>query len=97
MQDFTLVIRHKAGSANSVADALSRRPALAATITFEVVGFSSFSNLYQDDPDFHEVWKKTRDAPYKCFVQKDGVLYKGNRLCVPFSSFREAIVLECHQ
>ncbi|KAJ0506019.1 putative nucleotidyltransferase, Ribonuclease H [Helianthus annuus] len=66
-------------------------------MTFEVVGFKSFATLYPDDPDFRDAWKQTKRAPYKSFVQKDGLLYNGNRLCVPFSSFREAIVLECHQ
>ncbi|XP_076920042.1 uncharacterized protein LOC143581054 [Bidens hawaiensis] len=96
LQDFSFVIRHKAGTVNSVADALSRRPAFTTAMSFDVVGFHSFSNLYQDDPDFGDVWKQTKDGPYKCFFRKDGFLFQGNRLCVPLSSFREAIVLECH-
>ncbi|XP_076938140.1 uncharacterized protein LOC143606166 [Bidens hawaiensis] len=97
LQDFSFVIRHKAGTANSVADALSRRPALTTAMSFDVVGFHSFSNLYQDDPDFGDVWKKTKDGPYKCFFRKNGLLFQVDRLCVPLSSFREAIALECHQ
>ncbi|XP_076909541.1 uncharacterized protein LOC143566842 [Bidens hawaiensis] len=98
LQDFSFVILHKAGTANSVADALSRRPALTTAMSFDVVGFHSFSNLYQDDPDFGDnVWKKTKDGPYKCFFRKNGLLFLGDRLCVPLSSFREAIALECHQ
>nr|GFA57590.1 RNA-directed DNA polymerase [Tanacetum cinerariifolium] len=30
------------------------------------------------------------------FVRRDGFLFKGRRLCVPVSSSREAIILECH-
>ncbi|KAJ9541339.1 hypothetical protein OSB04_027845 [Centaurea solstitialis] len=97
LQDFTFVIRHKAGTANSVADALSRRPAFVTTVTFQVTGFDSFSKLYQDDPDFHVIWEKSKTAPYQSFIQKNGLLYKGQRLCVPQSSYREAIVVECHQ
>ncbi|KAJ0534568.1 putative nucleotidyltransferase, Ribonuclease H [Helianthus annuus] len=97
LQDFHFVIRHKAGSANSVADALSRRPALVTTARFDVRGFDTFSVLYPDDPDFHDLWNLTTNGPYKSFVRQNGLLYKGSRLCVPLSSFREAIVLEYHQ
>nr|GEW63606.1 RNA-directed DNA polymerase [Tanacetum cinerariifolium] len=51
------------GNANTVADALSRRPSLMISST----------------------------------IQRDGLLFKGRRLCVPLSSFRESIIPECHQ
>ncbi|GJY75423.1 RNA-directed DNA polymerase [Tanacetum coccineum] len=62
LQDFSFVIRHKAGSANSVADALSRRPALLSSTSFQVSGFAPFAHLYQDDPDFKELWNKCHGA-----------------------------------
>ncbi|GKB78895.1 reverse transcriptase domain-containing protein [Tanacetum coccineum] len=34
---------------------------------------------------------------FRDFVRRDGFLFKGHRLCVPVSSSREAIILECHQ
>ncbi|GJS23009.1 putative CCCH-type zinc finger family protein [Tanacetum coccineum] len=67
LQDFSFVIRHKAGSANS------------------------------DDPDFKELWDKCHGGIFRDFVRRDGFLFKGHRLCVPVSSSREAIILECHQ
>ncbi|KAJ0946191.1 putative nucleotidyltransferase, Ribonuclease H [Helianthus annuus] len=97
LQDFNFVILHKAGSANSVADALSRRSALFATARFDIRGFDLFSALYKDDPDFHDLWNFTATGSYKTFVRQNGLLYKGSRLCVPLSSFREAIILEYHQ
>nr|GEW21254.1 putative mitochondrial protein [Tanacetum cinerariifolium] len=39
VHDFSFVIRHKAGSANTVADALSRRPILTTASTVHVEGF----------------------------------------------------------
>ena len=97
LQDFTFVIRHKAGTANTVADALSRRPALVAYTTFQVSGFAPFTHLYQDDPDFKDLWVKCGTGVFRDFVKRDGLLFKGRRLCVPVSSHREAIILECHQ
>ncbi|GKB86691.1 reverse transcriptase domain-containing protein [Tanacetum coccineum] len=86
LQDFSFVIRHKAGSANSVADALSRRPALLSSTSFQVSGFAPFAHLYQDDPDFKELWNKCHGGIFRDFVRRDGFLFKGHRLCVPVSS-----------
>ncbi|GJX88021.1 RNA-directed DNA polymerase [Tanacetum coccineum] len=97
LQDFTFVIRHKAGTANTVADALSRRPSLMVTTTAHVANFDPLKHLYVDDPDFKEVWEKCLSGPFRDYVQRDGFLFKGHRLCVPISSFREAIILECHK
>ena len=97
LQDFTFVIRHKAGTANTVADALSRRPSLMVTTTAHVVGFDPLKHLYVDDPDFKDVWEKSVSGPFRDYVQRDGFLFKGHRLCVPISSFRDAIILECHK
>ncbi|GJZ17974.1 reverse transcriptase domain-containing protein [Tanacetum coccineum] len=97
LQDFSFFIRHKAGSANSVADVLSRRPALLSSTSFQVSGFAPFAHLYQDDPDFKELWNKCHGGIFRDFVWQDGFLFKGRRLCVLVSSSREAIILECHQ
>ncbi|KAJ0495336.1 putative nucleotidyltransferase, Ribonuclease H [Helianthus annuus] len=97
LQDFSFVIRHKSGSANSVADALRRRHSLTVTSAFAITGFENFKNLYADDPDFHEPWQKPRRGNTALFFRKDGFLYRGSRLCIPFCSYREALVLECHQ
>ncbi|GJU79680.1 transposon ty3-I gag-pol polyprotein [Tanacetum coccineum] len=97
LQDFSFFIRHKAGSANTVADALSRRPALTTTSSVHVSGFESIQPLYADDPDFKDCWEQCETAPFRDFVRRDDFLFKGRRLCVPLSSVREAIILETHQ
>ncbi|GJT19597.1 RNA-directed DNA polymerase [Tanacetum coccineum] len=96
-EDFSFVIRHKAGSANTVADALSRRPVLTTTSTVHVEGFENLKLLYVDDPDFKDLWIKCNTTPFRDYVRRDGFLFKGRRLCVPLSSVREAIILEAHQ
>ncbi|GJX62956.1 RNA-directed DNA polymerase [Tanacetum coccineum] len=67
------------------------------TTTAQVAGFKPLKHLYADDPDFKEVWAKSVSSPFRDYVRRDGLLFKGRRLCVPISSFRDAIILECHQ
>ncbi|GJV35732.1 reverse transcriptase domain-containing protein [Tanacetum coccineum] len=70
LQDFSFVIRHKAGSANTVADALSRRPVLTTTSTVHVEGFENLKLLYVDDPDFKDLWIKCNTTPFRDFVRQ---------------------------
>ncbi|GJW59663.1 putative CCCH-type zinc finger family protein [Tanacetum coccineum] len=96
IQAFSFVIRHKVGSDNQVADALSRRHSLITTMHIRVQGFDSFRGLYCDDPDFREIWNKCDNVPFQQFSKLDGYLFKGARLCIPLCSLSEAIILEGH-
>uniref|UniRef100_A0A251TRQ2 RNA-directed DNA polymerase n=1 Tax=Helianthus annuus TaxID=4232 RepID=A0A251TRQ2_HELAN len=97
LQEFSFVIRHKAGTSNTVADALSRRRALLTSLQLQVEGFDIFRGLYVDDPDFSEAWKSCQTAPTKGYSVQDGFLFRSNQLCVPKCSLRDAIILESHQ
>ncbi|GKC34134.1 RNA-directed DNA polymerase [Tanacetum coccineum] len=94
IQAFSFVIRHKVGSNNQVSDALGRRHSLITTMQIRVQGFDSFRGLYCDDPNFMEIWSKCDNGHFQQFSKLDGYLFKGARLCIPFCSLREAIVLE---
>ncbi|GJV62961.1 RNA-directed DNA polymerase [Tanacetum coccineum] len=96
IQTFSFVIRHKVGSNNQVTDALSHRHSLITTMQIRVQGFDSFRGLYCNNPDFREIWSKCDNGPFQQFSKLDGYLFKGARLCIPFCSLREAIVLEGH-
>ncbi|GKA40296.1 RNA-directed DNA polymerase [Tanacetum coccineum] len=96
IQPFLFVIRYKVGSNNQVADVLSRCHSLITTIQIIVQGFNSFRGLYCDDLNFREIWSKCDNGPFQHFSKLDGYLFKGARLCIPFCSLREAIILEGH-
>ncbi|XP_042016278.1 uncharacterized protein LOC121764299 [Salvia splendens] len=83
IQLFYFVIKHKAGTQNRVADALSRRHSLLSTMQARVVGFDTFSDLYCDEPDFRDIWVRCADRSFQQFVTHEKFLFKGNRLCIP--------------
>nr|GEY35457.1 RNA-directed DNA polymerase [Tanacetum cinerariifolium] len=43
-----------------------------------------------------EIWSKCDNGPFQQFSKLDGYLFKGTRLCIPFCSLRETIILEGH-
>nr|KAJ0191744.1 hypothetical protein LSAT_V11C800451480 [Lactuca sativa] len=96
LQDYSFVIRHRAGSSNTVVDALSRRYILLSEMKFQVCGFDSFRDLYQDDPYFRTIWNSCKDKPLRDFSRHDGYLFKGARLCIPVSSLRDSVINESH-
>ncbi|GJZ68168.1 putative CCCH-type zinc finger family protein, partial [Tanacetum coccineum] len=76
MQQFTFGIKHKAGTKNKVADALSRRATLLTTMGTEVIGFDCLKDLYASDDDFSEVWKQNETGiPGGLYLVQDGFLF----------------------
>ncbi|GJS48953.1 putative CCCH-type zinc finger family protein [Tanacetum coccineum] len=97
LQQFTFVIKHKAGTKNKVADALSRRATLLTTMGTEVIGFSCLKDLYASDEDFSEVWKQNEiGIPGGLYLVQNGFLFFKYRLCIPRGSLREHLIQELH-
>lgn len=98
LQQFTFVIKHKAGVHNKVADALSRLAILLITMESEVIGFDRLKELYDSDDDFVDIWKQHNSGtPSGLYIIHDGFLLFKNRLCIPKGSLREHLIHELHR
>jgi hypothetical protein len=90
MQNFTFVIKHIAGNAKKVVDALRKR----CLILQEA--------LYCDDLDFKEAYESCANPVLRDKIQwteymiQEGLLFKGNRLCIPKCSMRDNLLKENH-
>ncbi|GJU58322.1 zinc finger, CCHC-type containing protein [Tanacetum coccineum] len=84
LQQFTFVIKHKAGTKNKAAYALSRRATLLTTMKPEVIGFDCIKDLYASDDDFSEVWKQNEiGVPSGLYLVQDGFLFFKDRFDRP--------------
>ncbi|KAK0601871.1 hypothetical protein LWI29_028265 [Acer saccharum] len=97
LQQFTFVIKHKSGTLNKVADALSRRRNLLLDMRVKVMGFDTFQGLYHTDKFFAVVLQGLQENHNSDFVLQEGFLFKGNQLCIPECSLRAKIVKELHE
>lgn len=96
LQQFTFSIRHQSGKSNRVADALSRRHNLLASIHATVPGFASLADLYKQDAFFSRIFDEAAASISSEYTVTDGFLFKGLRLCLPDSSLRLKIIQELH-
>lgn len=97
LQQFTFVIKHMSGKFNKVADALSRRHSLLATLQVSVPGFAILPDLYAFDPYFGPIWSSLHEGFHDEFVLQDDFIFRGTRLCVPEGSLRLKIIEELHE
>jgi hypothetical protein len=102
MQNFTFVIKHISGSANKVADALSRRSLVIQEFQVKTLGFEHLKEMYQEDLDFKEAYEaygnpllRDNNSLSKYLIQ-DGLLFKGSQLYIPRYSMRDNLLKEKH-
>jgi hypothetical protein len=65
MQNFTFVIKHISGTANKVADALSRKCLLLQEFKVKMLGFDDLRNMYADDQDFKEAYEAAENPIHR--------------------------------
>lgn len=99
LQQYNFVIKHKTGTENKVADALSRLHLILTAMAVQVVGFDSLKQDYSHCRDFKVINEDLMDekqAEYANFFIHDDYLFKGTLLCIPSTSLREELIWELH-
>jgi hypothetical protein len=100
MQNFTFFIKNIYVNAHKVVDALSMKCLILQEFRVKTLGFDSFKEMYRDDTDFKDVYKACENHVLRDISQwieylvQDGLLFKGNQLCIPKSSVREIFLKE---
>jgi hypothetical protein len=96
------VIKHISGTANKVADALSRKCLLLQEFRVKTLGFENLKDMYAGDADFGEAYEAAENpvlrdrSPWIDYMIQEGLLFRGNQLCIPICSMRENLVKEKH-
>ena len=68
----------------------------------KILGFDSLKEMYKDDSDFKDVYEACENPIMRDIIQwneyliQDGLLFKGNQLCILKSSMRENLLKEKH-
>ena len=97
IEKFSYNLVHKLGQQNRAADALSIRVALMRTLSLEIVGFETLTELYVDEDDVKKVWATCMlKQPCDDFYIRDGFLMKSWKLCLPRTSLREKVIRDLH-
>jgi hypothetical protein len=102
MQNFMFVIKHISGTANKVADALSRKCLLLQEFRVKTLGFENLKDMYAGDADFGEAYEAAENpvlrdrSPWIDYMIQDGLLFRGNQLCILNCSMRENLLKEKH-
>jgi hypothetical protein len=102
MQNFTFVIKHIFGTANKVVDALSRKCLLLQEFKVKTLGFDDLRDMYADDHDFKEAYEAAENpilrdrSQWMEYMIQEGLLFRGNQLCILKCSMRENLLKEKH-
>jgi hypothetical protein len=102
MQNFTFFIKHIDRNANKVFDALRRRCLILREFQVKSLGFEHLKDMYCDDTNFKEAYEACanlvlRDkSQWTEYMIQEGLLLKGNQLCIPKCSMRDNLLKEKH-
>ena len=97
IEKFPYKLVHNSGQQNRVANALSRCVALMRTLSLEIVGLETLTELYADDDNFKKVWATcVLKQPCDDFYIHNGFLMKSGQLCLPRTSLREKVIRDLH-
>jgi hypothetical protein len=98
MQNFTFVIKNISGTANKVADALSSKCLFLQKFRVKTLGFENLRDMYAGDADFTEAYEAAENrvlrdrSPWIDYMIQEGLLFRGNPLCISKCSMRENLL-----
>ncbi|XP_071901902.1 uncharacterized protein [Coffea arabica] len=87
IETFPYVIKYKTGKSNKVADALSRRYTVLATLDAKLLGFELIKDLYSTDDDFKLVFEACKQKAQGKFFIADGFLTTWTDYASPTAQF----------
>jgi hypothetical protein len=96
------VTKNISGTYNKVVDALRRKCLLMREFRVKTLGFDNLKEMYRDDPDFKEAYEAYKNpilidrSQWTKYMIQDGLLFRGNQLCIPKCSMRENLLKEKH-
>jgi hypothetical protein len=96
------VIKHISITANKVVDSLSRKCLLMQEFRVKTLGFDNLKEMYMDNPNFKEAYEASENpvlrdkSQWTEYMIQDGLLFKGNQLCIPKCSMRDNLLKEKH-
>jgi hypothetical protein len=96
------VIKRIFGTANKVVDALSRKCLLLQEFKVKTLGFDDLRDMYADDQDFKEAYEVAENpilrdrSQWTEYMIHEGLMFRGNQLCIPKCSMRENLLKEKH-
>jgi hypothetical protein len=75
---------------------------VAGVQSVKTLGFENLKDMYAGDADFGEAYEATENpvlrdrSSWIDYMIQDGLLLKGNQLCIPICSMRENLLKEKH-
>jgi hypothetical protein len=102
MQNFTFVIKHISGTANKVANALSRKCLLLQEFRVKTLGFENLKDMYAGGTDFAEAYEATENpilrdrSPWIDYMIQNGTVVRRQPAVYPNFSMRENLLKEKH-
>ena len=96
LEEYNFILKHKSGTENKVADALSRRAQCLSMMRIEVTGFDTIPDLYASDPYFSKIYAVAQSKKSAEYTIHDRFLFRGTQLCIPDCSVRDLVIKEIH-
>jgi hypothetical protein len=81
---------------------LSKKCLLMQEFRVKTLGFDNLKEMYRDDLDFKEAYEASENpilrgrSQWTKYMIQDGLLFRGNQLCIPKCSMRENPLKEKH-